>query len=73
MYGVIACKYNGEYMTLGDGEYSLMQSMANELHEILKEEYGDDIIVKAVTLTPERYADIREDSRLAKKELSVYF
>ena len=74
MYGVLGCKLDGQYSILGDGEYADLKKIADNLSEILESEYGKErVIVKPVTLTKEKYEDIREDARLIKKELSVYF
>lgn len=74
MYGVLGCKLNGRYSILGDGEYADLAKIAANLSEILEAEYGkENVIVKPLTLTKEKYEDIREDARLIEKELSVYF
>lgn len=74
MFGVIGAKIEGSYMILADGEYSKMSEISSQLQQILEDKYGKgSVIVKAVTMTPEKYEDIKEDSRLIKKELSVHF
>lgn len=72
MYGIIGCKLNGRYSILGDGEYADCDKMAKSLSEILEKQFGaDKVTVKAVTLTEERYEEIRGDARLVEKELST--